>query len=428
VNYKPYPKYKHSGVEWIGEVPEEWEVSTLGRVAKLSQGVQVPLEDQLFEQKDGYIRFLRIENYTQHSDDFRYIPIMGNKSKIVEEDDIVMVRYGTVGFVGRGISGVLANNLFKVEPNPSQLTKKFIYLQLNSKRAFKFFETSMFGTAMQALSFKVVRELELTLQPLPEQRAIASFLDRETSRINKLIALKERQIELLKEKRQALISHAVTKGLNPNAKMKPSGIEWLGDVPEGWDIVRAKVIFKEINDRSETGEEELLTVSHITGVTRRSEKNVTMFMADSLQDYKKCEAGDLVINTMWAWMGAMGFTREAGIVSPSYNVYRPRENDIEPWYYDFLFRTRKFISEVIGNSQGVWTSRLRLYPESFFNIRIPLPPIEEQGEILAFIKKETGKYEKYQEKIAESITMLSEYRVSLISAAVTGKIDVREEA
>jgi len=223
--------------------------------------------------------------------------------------------------------------------------------------------------------------------------SILHFHDRETGRIDSLIEKKERQIELLQEKRAALISHAVTKGLDPDVKMKDSGVEWLGEVPEHWNIYRSKLLFQEANDRSTTGEETLLTVSHITGVTRRSEKNVTMFMAESLEGYKKCEAGDLVINTMWAWMGAMGIAPERGIVSPSYNVYSFRSEENEPSFYNYLFRIGQFSAEVICHSKGVWSSRLRLYPEEFFEIRIPCPSQKEQRMIVSFIQKETGNYE-----------------------------------
>ena len=129
---------------------------------------------------------------------------------------------------------------------------------------------------------------------------------------------------MLQEKRQALISHAVTKGLNPDAPMKDSGVEWLGEVPAHWEVRRNKSIYQEIDDRSTTGEEELLSVSHITGVTARSEKTVNMFMAETLENYKRCQPGDLVINTMWAYMGALGTAKIPGVVSPSYNVYRGR--------------------------------------------------------------------------------------------------------
>lgn len=150
-------------------------------------------------------------------------------------------------------------------------------------------------------------------------------------------------------------------------------------------------------------------------------------MAESLEGYKKCITGDLVINTMWAWMGALGIAFQCGVVSPSYNVYRFRQLGYEPRYYDRLFRTGSFVSEINRYSQGVWKSRLRLYPEEFFLIRIPRPPKNEQCAIADFLDQETKRIDTLIEKVEESIEKLREYRTALISAAVTGKIDVRGE-
>jgi type I restriction enzyme S subunit len=201
-------------------------------------------------------------------------------------------------------------------------------------------------------------------------------------------------------------------------KYKPSGVQWLGQIPRHWQIYRAKVLFRQIDERSTTGEEELLTVSHITGVTRRSEKNVNMFMADSLEGYKKCEAGDLVINTMWAWMGAMGISPEAGIVSPSYNVYRLRNSKCEVWFYDYMFRIGSFVAEVICHSKGVWSSRLRLYPEEFFDILIPYPPLEEQRAIVRFLNRETKRIDNLIGKKQRQIEFLQEKRAALVHEAI----------
>jgi type I restriction enzyme S subunit len=204
-------------------------------------------------------------------------------------------------------------------------------------------------------------------------------------------------------------------------------VEWLGQIPEHWQLYRAKVLFGQVDERSTTGEEELLTVSHITGVTRRSEKNVYMFMADSLEGYKKCESGDLVINTMWAWMGAMGISPEAGIVSPSYNVYRLHDSKREVWFYDYLFRTARFVAEVICHSKGVWSSRLRLYPEEFFEIRIPYPPIEEQRSIVRFLNRETTRIETLIDKKQRQIYFFQEKRAALVHEAIqtVGTLNLR---
>ena len=237
---------------------------------------------------------------------------------------------------------------------------------------------------------------------------------------------KKRQIELLREKRAALISHVVTKGLDPNAKMKDSGIPSYGEIPAHWTILRNKWLFTEIDDRSKFGDEELLTVSHITGVTPRSEKEVNMFMAETLEGYKKCGRNDLAINTMWAFTGALGFCQCDGIVSPSYNVYRLIQNYF-PKYFDYFYRTPQFTCEITRYSKGIWTSRLRLYPEAFLGISSIVPPDEEQKQIVQHIDSITNQEKIQLKKIQDSITLLQEYRSTLISSAVTGKIDVRQE-
>lgn len=318
-------------------------------------------------------------------------------------------------------------NLAQIRPDSKRANGEYLFRAFCCSGINDQFRISATGVIYYHLGNYDLDNGLFVVPPKDEQRSIVTFLNRRTACINVLIEKKKKQIELLREKRVALISHAVTKGLDPNAKMKDSGIEWLGEIPKHWQVCRAKVLFQQIDERSMIGEEELLTVSHITGVTRRSEKNVNMFMAESLEGYKKCESGDLVINTMWAWMGAIGNTPEAGIVSPDYNVYRLRDNKCEAWFYDYLFRTGRFLAEVICHSKGVWSSRFRLYPEDFFEIRLPCPPIEEQRHIITSISKETGHYDVLQKKIEDSIEALHEYRASIISAAVTGKIDVREK-
>ena len=264
---------------------------------------------------------------------------------------------------------------------------------------------------------------DVSIPPLSKQRDIVDYLDRETARIDALIAAKERLLELLAEKRRALITRAVTRGLNPDVPLRDSGIPWLGEIPAHWEIDRARWLFKERDQRSETGEEELLTVSHITGVTPRSEKDVNMFEAETKEGYKICHSGDLVINTMWAWMGAMGVSPLYGIVSPGYNVYEPK-GQLDPAYVDALVRLPIFAQEVTRYSKGVWSSRLRLYPEGFFEVYFPVPPLEEQLAIVDAIAAETKKIDFLSTATEQTISFLKERRTALIAAAVTGQIDV----
>lgn len=261
------------------------------------------------------------------------------------------------------------------------------------------------------------------LPDAPKQRAIADYLDHETARLDALVAAKERVLGLLAEKRRALITHAVTRGLDPGAPLRDSGIPWLGEIPAHWETERTRWLFEERDQRSATGEEELLTVSHLTGVTLRSEKDVNMFEAETTEGYKICLLGDLVINTLWAWMGAMGVSSVSGIVSPAYNVYQPGAR-LEPSYIDALVRLPVFAQEVTRYSKGVWSSRLRLYPEGFFEVFLPVPPLSEQLAIVAHIAKETGKLEDMRIATERTIILLKERRAALIAAAVTGRLEV----
>ena len=200
---------------------------------------------------------------------------------------------------------------------------------------------------------------------------------------------------------------------------KRTGADWLGDIPTHWSVLRAKYVFREIDDRSTSGNEELLSVSHLTGVTPRSEKNVTMFMAEDYTGAKLCRDGDLVINTMWAWMGALGVSRTTGIVSPAYGVYRQHNKQLLPRYADWLFRTPTYIAEYTRRSTGVNSSRLRLYPDRFLDLPVVIPPVNDQNKIVDFLDKKTAELDSAVSKKERLIELLLEQKGILINHAVT---------
>lgn len=279
------------------------------------------------------------------------------------------------------------------------------------------------GVSYPAVNAVDLGNIPIHLPTVPTQRIIADYLDRETARLDELVAAKERVLDLLDEKLRALITRAVTRGLDPRAPFRDSGIPWLGEIPAHWETERARWLFTERDERSDTGEEELLTVSHLTGVTPRSEKDVNMFEAATTEGYKICRSGDLVINTLWAWMGAMGVSPVDGIVSPAYNVYEPGGR-LDPSYFDTLVRLPVFAQEVTRHSKGVWSSRLRLYPEGFFEVSLPVPPLSEQQEIAAYLEKETGKLGAVRAGTERTTVLIKERRAALISAAVAGQIEL----
>ncbi|TLP75280.1 restriction endonuclease subunit S [Pseudomonas nitroreducens] len=323
-----------------------------------------------------------------------------------------------------GGKGFGSSELFVVRP--TEADQKFLFYYFQSSPFKQDGEASMTGAGgLKRVSPDVLRKHHLPF-PCPDiQRLIANYLDRETARIDGLIAEKEHMQALLEEKRAALISRIVTRGLDPSALLKPSGQEWLGEIPAHWLVERAKNLFSVRDERSTDGTEELLTVSHITGVTSRSEKDVYMFEADDKAGYKRCMPDDLAINTLWAWMGAMGISPLAGIVSPDYHVYTSK-GQLLPEYVDLLCRSRPFVAEVSRWSKGVWSSRLRLYPENFFEMRLPVPPHDEQRTLVEAVKADQQKANSLLGALQQSIALAKERRAALITAAVTGQIPLAE--
>jgi type I restriction enzyme S subunit len=356
----------------------------------------------------------------------------GSSYTAFEDGDIVLAKVtpcfenGNIAIAEHlvGGKGFGSSELFVIRPTTAE--RRFLFYYFQSTTFKQDGEASMTGAGgLKRVSPDVLRQHHLPFPSQDTQRLIADYLDRETARIDALIAEKERMLALLEEKRAALISRVVTRGLDPDAPLRPSGHEWLGEIPTHWRLERAKNLFTVRDERSDDGSEELLTVSHITGVTSRSEKDVYMFEADDKAGYKLCMPGDLAINTLWAWMGAMGISPLAGIVSPDYHVYTSK-GDLVPEYVDLLCRSRPFVAEVGRWSKGVWSSRLRLYPENFFEMRLPVPPHDEQAAIVRAVEADQRKASALRESLQLSITLAKERRAALITAAVTGQIPLEE--
>lgn len=282
------------------------------------------------------------------------------------------------------------------------------------------------GTTMQRISRSMLGRIRLEIPDLPTQKRTADFLDAETARIDALITLRSEFEKKVAESREALIASLLV-GL-PEENQRPSTTDWLENLPQGISKERAKVHFRERVERSDTGGEELLTVSHITGVTKRSEKNVNMIMAESNEGYKLVQPEDLVVNTMWAWMGAMGVSKETGLISPAYGIYRPISGRYMPEYIDLLVRSKPFVAEATRRSKGIHSSRLRLYPDAFLGMRLPVPTLDQQESILTKISARAVREDALVQKNTKATELLREYRAALITAAVTGQIDVEAYA
>ena len=423
---------------WVNSLPESWQVKPLrattdyvvSNVDKLSVDYEIPV---------------RLCNYTDvYDNDFIFLNLDFMQATATEDEiekfglrvgDVVITKdseswddIGVPALVRETADDLVCGyHLALLRPHCHQLAGEFLFRCLQAKPIQVQLELAANGVTRFGLPKSEIGTVILPVPPLPKQRTIADYLDHETARLDALVEEKERLLDLLAEKRRSFITRAVTRGLDPNVPLRDSGIPWLGEIPAHWKTERARWLFRERDERSDTGEEDLLTVSHLTGVTLRSEKDVNMFEAATKEGYKICLSGDLVINTMWAWMGAMGVSSLDGIVSPAYNVYEPRAR-LDPSYVDALVRLSAFAQEVTRYSKGVWSSRLRLYPEGFFAVSLPVPPLSEQREIVAHIANETCKLDGLHDATERTTVLLKERRAALISAAVTGQIDMEKVA
>ena len=423
----------NSHLDWIDTLPGEWQVKPLRAVADS----MVSNVDKLVSDDESPVRLC---NYTDvyHNEfitpglDLMHATASAQEIERfgVSVGDVLITKdseswddIGVPALVVEAADDIVCGyHLALLRPHKNAIHGAFLFRCLQARPVQVQLELAANGVTRFGLPKSGIRAASVPVPPLPQQRAIADYLDRETARLDALAAAKRRLLDLLAEKRQALITRTVTRGLDPDTPKRDSGVPWLAEIPIHWKTERARWLFRERDQRSATGDEELLTVSHLTGVTPRSEKEVSMFEAETTEGYKLCMKGDLVINTLWAWMGAMGVSFVDGIVSPAYNVYEPTDR-LDPDYLDALSRLPVFAQEVTRYSKGVWSSRLRLYPEGLFEIFLPVPPLSEQRRIVTFLSNECRRLKCLQVAAQRTVDLLKERRAALITSAVTGGIN-----
>jgi type I restriction enzyme, S subunit len=441
MTFPRYPRYKDSGVEWLGEVPEHWVVMPLARVtlARCDGPFGSGLKSDHYT--NSGVRVVRLQNIRRagfNGSDEAFIDEAYYQSELqrheVRAGDLLVAGLGDeTKSVGRacvapaGIEpAIVKADCFRFRLRVDEVLPDFVALQLTAGSESDAGILST-GSTRSRISLSAMASRKIALGPVSEQRAITSFLSREVAKIDALVAEQECLVELLQAKRLAITSHAVTRGLDPHARMKRSGVEWLGDVPAHWEIVRLATVFHEV---VEPGSDDLpiLTVSIHTGVSDREisdeEMDRKVSRSDDRSKYKKVEPGDLVYNMMRAWQGGFGTVAVRGMVSPAYVVARPRRQ-VATRYVEHLLRTPAAVEQMRRQSRGVTDFRLRLYWDEFKNLRIALPPDQESLRICDMIEAMDDEYASVSAAAREAISLLQERRAALISAAVTGKIDVR---
>jgi type I restriction enzyme S subunit len=395
-------------------IPSNWVWKRLKYLSEIKKGRIADIDENKSEISS--LPYLSME-YLRGLSEPQYVRVDEN-SVLANDGDILLLWDGSnAGEFIKAKKGVVSSTLAKLYIHA--INEKYLFFSL--KASENFIKSQNTGMGIPHVNGDFLLSVPIPIPSLERQQTIADYLDNETFRIDALISAKEKLIKLFTVKRNSLIVNSVCRGLNTQVKLKNSGFDWLGNIPDHWSVERSKWLLTERNERTENDDGELLTVSHITGVTPRADKEVNMFKAETTEGYKICRKGDLVINTMWAWMGAMGISAVDGIVSPGYNVYIVGSRMFEE-YINYLVKIKNFCTEIIRYSKGVWSSRLRLYPEGLFMIYFPVPPLYEQKEIVNYLNMETAKVNSLINATEKSIEILRERRSAIITAAVTGKI------
>lgn len=421
-----YPTYKDSGVEWLGAIPEHWEVKKLKYISYLTMG-QSPSSDDY--NHEGYgSPFLQgnAEFGNRHPQAKIFCATV---NKYAEKGDILISVRAPVGALNEADRRYgIGRGLCSIRPRDIIIRQFAWYLIQVVKVELNFLST---GSTYEAVAVTDVSNLSCLLPPLPEQQKIAEFLDEETGKIDKLITKKERLIELLKEKRTALISHAVTKGLNPDVPMKDSGVEWLGEIPEHWENWKISHAFQKIGSGTTPstnrydyydGDVPWINTSELREniITDTSVKITNKALLDNsvLNLYSP---GTLLIAMYGATIGRLGILGITACTNQACcALANPILLDTKFVFYWLWMRRNELIILSSGGGQP------NINQEKIRSIKIPAPPLPEQQKIAQFLDRETSKIDNLITKTRTSIDHLKEYRTALISAAVTGKIDVRE--
>lgn len=412
---------KNSGIPWIGEVPKSWEVVRNKNVFSNSKTLvgENWNNTQLLSLTTKGIKPIAIGSTSGK------VPDSYETYQVVEKNNLVMCLFDLdCSAVFSGLSPIFG----MISPAYKALTvKEGYYPDFYAKwfeyifdgRKFMFLSKNI----RYSLTYDEFAALQIVAPSLSEQQKIAEFLDKKCSEVDEMIALQEQIIEELKAYKQSGITEAVTKGLNPNIPMKDSGIEWIGEIPEHWDVIRIKYLLDERKERSENGEEEPLSMSQKYGLIPTKEMDMIPNMASSFEGAKIVHIQDLVFNKLKAHLGVFATSKYNGLVSPDYAVYYGLGKALMP-YMEYMFKTPQYISEFRKTATGVGSGLTRLYTSDLFAMLFPLPSVVEQEHIVNFLDAKKSQIDALIAIKQQKIESLKEYKKSIIYEYVTGKKEV----
>ena len=432
---KRYPEYKESGVDWIGEIPAHWEIKKIKYIATLVSEKSTPetgtikISPENVESETGKVLDF-YSSYDSSGVKFQVGDVLFNKIRVYL-NKVVFAEY----------DGYSLGEMIVIRPTLQRVGKYLFYLMLSS-RFIEYCDSISYGAKMPRTAVDDILNAQIPITSDKEQRRIANFLDRKTEQIDELIRIKERQIELLQEQRTALINQTVTKGLDPSVEMKPSEMEWIGDIPQDWEAIPIKYTLQIGKDAIRTGPFGSSLKSHefqdngIRVYNQQSVYNEDFSKSDIFISAEKfnelrsfiVQPKDVLI-TSRGTIGKMTIVPkngEIGVLHPCLIRLRLNEKKLVPKYLWWYVNHSSFFIESVKMESNSTTIEV-IYSETLASVKIPIPTVKEQLEILEFLSVKIPIIDTTISNERKKIELLKEYRQTLISEAVTGKIDVRDE-
>ena len=415
-----YEAYKDSGVEWLENIPAHWQLTRLGtrfneRKHKVSDTDYPPLSVT----KNGVLP--QLANAAKTND--------GDNRKLVKKGDFVINsrsdRRGSSGISDRDGSVSLINIVLA----PRDIDPKYCHYLLRSYSFIEEFYRMGHGIVadLWTTRYDEMKAVILGIPPQSEQTAIANFLDQKTAQIDQAIAIKEKQITLLKERKQILIQNAVTRGLNPNEPIRDSGVEWIGELPAHWETRRLKYIVKILKRIVGHEGPDVLSITQ-QGIKVKDIESGEGQLAMNYSKYQLLYQGEFAMNHMDLLTGYVDISKFDGVVSPDYRVFKNTSKEINDQFLLAIFQIGYKHRIFYRYGQGVsFLGRWRFPADNFNNFFIPIPPMEEQEHIVTHIEREFSKMDVAITLQQQQIEKLKEYKTTLINSAVTGKIKVIDQ-
>lgn len=423
-NLHPYPEYQDSNVEWIGDIPASWSTRPFFSVVRENRrSNKGMIEDNLLSLSYGNIVKRDINSNEG------LLPASFETYQIVEPNDVVL-RLTDLQNDKRSLRSALATQRGIVTSAylsvcPSGIDPRFLAYSLRAADLRKVFY-SMGGGLRQSMKYHDMKWLKIALPPEREQQVIADYLDTESVQIERFITDQKRLITLMRERRSATITHAVTKGLDPNAPRKESGVTWLGQVPKTWRVHSGRRFFKPRNERARIGDKQLAATQEYGVIEQDRYTEITgnrvVSVLKGFDILKHVEPGDFVIS-MRSFQGGLEYSSVRGQISSAYVMLTPT-GEVDEQYFRYLFKSSGYISALRSTSNLVRDGQAMKF-SNFAQVPIAVPPLPEQRAIAIYLDEETAKIDAAIADAQAAITLSVERRGALISAAVTGKVDVR---